>query len=178
MAIKDVLKMGTPTLYQRSQPVSEFACSHLYDLIQDLKDTMRESDGVGIAAPQIGCNQRVIIFGFEHSDRYPNAKPIPFTVLINPEIEFLSDEKILGWEGCLSVPGLRGQVPRCSKIRYSGFDEEGEKIERVVDNFHARVVQHEYDHINGVLYPQRITNMQQFGYRDVLSESIYSRKSK
>lgn len=131
-----------------------------------MKDTMTEKGGVGIAAPQIGCNLRVIMFGFEKSIRYPNELPVPFTILINPVIEILSDEMVDGWEGCLSVPGLRGLVPRYEKIKYSGFDLEKNPIERIVDGFHARVVQHECDHIDGILFPLRIKDMRHFGFED------------
>ncbi len=173
MAILPVLKMGTLSLSERSQEVSEFACAKLYDLITDLKDVLAKEGGVGIAAPQIGVNQRVVIFGFESSVRYPNEKPVPFTVLINPVITPLSEEKIEGWEGCLSVPGLRGKVPRHQKIHYMGFNEEGERIERVADNFHARMVQHECDHLDGILYPERMTNMRDFGFESAIWERLY-----
>ena len=168
-----ILKMGTPSLRERSKEITNFDSKDLHTLIQNLKDAMKTHSGVGIAAPQIGVNQRVIVFGFENNPRYPNEKPVPLTVLINPILTPLSDEKIEGWEGCLSVPGLRGKVPRYSKIRYTGFTEEGEKIERIAEGFHARMLQHECDHLDGILYPDRITNMQNFGFEDVLWESIY-----
>lgn len=173
MSSKTVLKMGESALQEKSKPVTEFACTNLYNLIQELKATMLERGGIGIAAPQIGFNLRVMIFGFESSHRYPNEKSIPFTTLINPEITMLSEEMSDGWEGCLSIPGLRGLVPRYNSLRYTGFNEEGEKIERIVDGFHARVVQHECDHLNGILFPQRIKDMRQFGFEDVLWEKIY-----
>ena len=173
MAAIPVLKMGTLSLSERSQEVTEFACSALYDLILNLKETLKKEGGVGIAAPQIGVNQRVVIFGFDSSPRYPNEKPVPFTVLINPIITALTEEKIDLWEGCLSVPGLRGKVPRYQKIHYSGFNEEGEKIERTAENFHARMVQHECDHLDGILYPERIVNMRDFGFESVIWERVY-----
>lgn len=173
-----ILKMGTPSLRKRSQEVTEFNSKDLYTLVQNLKDTMKSRNGVGIAAPQIGVNQRVIVFGFEHNPRYPNEKPVPLTVLVNPIITPLSDETIEGWEGCLSIPGLRGKIPRYVKIRYTGFTETGEKIERIAEGFHARMLQHECDHLDGILYPDRITNMQNFGFEDVLWESIYGNISR
>jgi peptide deformylase len=173
MAVLPVLKMGTLSLLDRSAEITEFACAKLYDLITDLKDVLAKEGGVGIAAPQIGVNQRVVIFGFENSVRYPSEKPVPFTVLINPVITPLSEEKIEDWEGCLSVPGLRGKVSRYQKIHYTGFNEEGERIERVADNFHARIVQHECDHLDGILYPERMTNMRDFGFESVIWERLY-----
>ena len=138
-------------------------------LIQDMKDTMETRGGVGIAAPQIGCNKRVIMFGFEKSGRYPNEKPVPFTVLINPTFTILSHERVDGWEGCLSVPGLRGLDSRFNRIEYSGFDEQGRIIKRIAEGFHARVVQHECDHLNGILFPQRLKDLRLFGFEDELS---------
>jgi len=169
MPIKPLLKLGNKKLSTPSLPVTNFSDGELKELLKDMQDTMKEKGGVGIAAPQIGCNLRVVIFGFEHSTRYPNEKPVPFTVLINPIIEFLSDEMLDGWEGCLSVPGLRGLVPRYKKIRYSGLDVEGKKISRIVEGFHARVVQHECDHIDGILFPQKIQDMRCFGFEDELN---------
>ena len=131
-----------------------------------MKDTMNEKKGIGIAAPQIGVNLRVVIYGFEKSERYPNELPVPFTILINPVIEILNDELIDGWEGCLSVPGLRGLVPRFQKIKYSGFDTEGKSFTRIAENFHARMVQHECDHLDGTLYPQRMPDMSTLMYAD------------
>lgn len=167
--------MGEPLLFEASLPVTaaEFSSPELNALIQDMKATMQARNGVGIAAPQIGCNKRVIMFGFDFSPRYPNEKPIPFTILINPEIEPLSDELVDGWEGCLSVPGLRGSVPRYKNIKYTGFDETGKRIEQIAENFHARVIQHELDHINGVLFPQRISDFKKFGFEDILFKVIY-----
>jgi peptide deformylase len=166
MSIIQVKKMGEKSLLEASLPVENFSSKELYNLIEDMKDTMKQEDGVGIAAPQIGCNQRVIIFGFELCERYPNEAPIPFTVLINPEIEFLSNEIEDGWEACLSVPGLMGLVPRYTHIKYMGFNEKGEYFSRFARGFHARIVQHETDHLNGILYPQRIKDLRFFGYRE------------
>ncbi|MBM3115181.1 peptide deformylase [Jeongeupia naejangsanensis] len=168
MAVRPVLKMGSPSLLQRSELVADFDTPELHALIDDLFDTMRATNGVGIAAPQIGVNLQVVIFGFDASPRYPDAAPVPQTVLINPEITLLGDDEELGWEGCLSVPGLRGEVPRHVRIRYRGFDQYGETIAREVSGFHARVVQHECDHLWGVLYPQRIRDMTRFGFTEVL----------
>jgi peptide deformylase len=170
MPIKPVIKMGNKQLSTPSLPVKNFSTVELFELIQHMQDTMKEKGGIGIAAPQIGYNQRVIMFGFEKSERYPNEKPVPFTILINPTIEIISDEMMEGWEGCLSVPGLRGLVPRYKEIKYSGFDPDGHPITRVADHFHARVVQHEYDHIEGILFPQRIKDMQFFGFEDELKD--------
>jgi peptide deformylase len=168
MAIRQVLRMGHPTLLKVAQPVTEFNTAALDELIQDMFDTMAEYKGVGLAAPQIGASLRVVIFGFEKSERYPDAEPVPTTILINPEIEYLVAEQGEGWEGCLSVPGLRGLVPRYTQIRYIGRDQAGNPIDRTVKGFHARVVQHEVDHLNGVLYPQRIEDMTQFGFIEEL----------
>lgn len=168
MTVRTVLKMGTPSLQEPSLPVAAFDTPELHMLIEDLFDTMHAYNGVGIAAPQIGVNLQVVIFGFEASPRYPDAKPVPQTILINPVITPLSDEEESGWEGCLSVPGLRGEVPRYTRIRYQGFDQHGHAIDRIAEGFHARVVQHECDHLWGVLYPQRIRDMTRFGFLDVL----------
>ncbi len=174
MTIKPVVKMGNGQLATPSLPVAHFATPELRALLTDMQDTMKEKGGIGIAAPQIGVNLRVVIFGFEKSERYPNAKPIPFTVLINPVITALSDAREEGWEGCLSVPGLRGLVPRFTRIRYTGFDEEGAPIDRTVEGFHARVVQHECDHLDGILFPQRVTDMRNFGFEDELGDAAKS----
>ena len=136
-----------------------------------MKDTMLEEGGVGIAAPQIGCNKRVIIFGFEENSRYPNEKSVPFTILINPAYKILSNEMVDAWEGCLSVPGLRGLVPRYNQIEYSGYDPEGNLITRIAEGFHARVVQHEYDHLDGILFPQRLKDLKYFGFEDELANN-------
>jgi peptide deformylase len=166
--IKEVLRMGDPRLLEVSSPVTEFATPELGRLLTDLRDTMAAENGAGIAAPQIGVLKRVVIFGFEHNERYPDAEPVPFTVLCNPVIEPLSDVIEEGWEGCLSVPGLRGVVPRWRDIRYAGWDERGVRFEREVTGFHARVVQHECDHLDGILYPRRIRDLTRFGFTDVL----------
>jgi peptide deformylase len=168
MAIKSVIKLGNKKLATPSLVVTNFSDGELKELVNDMQDTMKEKGGAGIAAPQIGCNLRVIMFGFEHNARYPNEKPVPFTVLINPVIEILSEEMLDGWEGCLSVPGLRGLVPRYKKIRYSGYDLAGNTISCEAFGFHARVVQHECDHIDGILFPRRIKNMEFFGFEDEL----------
>jgi len=168
MAIRQVLRMDHPTLLKTAQPVTEFNTAALDWLIEDMFDTMAEYEGVGLAAPQIGASLRVVIFGFEKNERYPDAEPVAATVLINPEIECPVAEQEEGWEGCLSVPGLRGLVPRYTRIRYSGFDQAGSPIDRTVTGFHARVVQHEVDHLNGVLYPQRIEDMTRFGFIEEL----------
>ncbi|MEP6701359.1 MAG: peptide deformylase [Betaproteobacteria bacterium] len=166
--IREVLRMGDPRLLQISEPVSEFGAPELIELLRDMQDTMIAQSGAGIAAPQVGVLKRVVIFGFDHNDRYPDAEAVPFTVLCNPLIEALSDVAEDGWEGCLSVPGMRGVVPRWRDIRYAGFDQNGERIERLASGFHARVVQHECDHLDGILYPRRIRDLTQFGFTDVL----------
>jgi peptide deformylase len=168
MAVRTVLRMGNPGLLQVAKPVMMFATPELDALVEDLVDTMQAEDGAGLAAPQIGVGLRVVVFGFESNVRYPEASPVPQTVLVNPLIEPLSDEREQGWEGCLSVPGLRGVVPRYTHIRYRGFDQLGVAIEREAHDFHARVVQHECDHLDGILYPQRMTDMRLFGFTEVL----------
>lgn len=168
MAVRQVLRMGHPTLLKVAQPVTEFNTAELDQLVVDMFDTMAEQTGVGLAAPQIGENLRIVTLGFEHSDRYPDAEPIPMTVLINPVVEHLDVELQAGWEGCLSVPGMRGLVPRYTRIRYHGFDQAGNVIDRVVKDFHARVVQHEVDHLDGILYPQKVEDMHQFGFIEEL----------
>ncbi|HLQ27115.1 MAG TPA: peptide deformylase [Acidiferrobacterales bacterium] len=168
MAVRQVLKMGDPLLFQIAQPVREFDTPQLDALIADMFDTMAALNGAGLAAPQIGVSQRVVIFGVEANPRYPEAEPVPTTVLINPIIGFLSEETEEGWEGCLSVPGMRGVVRRYTRLRYSGFDQRGRPIEREASGFHARVVQHECDHLDGILYPMRIKDMRLFGYEEVL----------
>ena len=170
MAIRTVLKMGDPRLLEVSAAVNVIDAATLEPLLTDMWDTMAAENGAGLAAPQIGVMQRVVIFGFQSNSRYSDAPPIPQTVLINPAITALDETQEDGWEGCLSVPGLRGVVPRYREIRYQGFDQYGNQIEREVDGFHARVVQHECDHLDGVLYPQRIKDMRQFGFLDTLSE--------
>ena len=168
MAVRTVLKMGDPRLLRLAKPVENFATPELRTLVGDLFDTMRATDGVGIAAPQIGVDLQVVIFGFEQNPRYPEEGGVPETVLINPVISPLTDDEEEAWEGCLSVPGLRGVVPRVTKIRYTGFDLEGNLIDRQVDGFHARVVQHECDHLIGRLYPTRMRDLTRFGYTEVL----------
>jgi len=172
MTIRRVLRMGDPHLLQPAAPVTEFGTPALRALITDMFDTMAAEGGVGIAAPQIGISLRVVIFGFEHSQRYPEAPPVPMTVLVNPVITPLSEEIEDGWEGCLSVPGLRGVVPRYTRIRYQGFTPDGEPIDRIAEGFHARVVQHECDHLDGLLYPMRIRDFQRFGFTDVLFPTL------
>ncbi len=168
MAIRDVLKMGDPRLLALSAPVDEFGTPELTDLLTDMRDTMRHLNGAGLAAPQIGVGLRVVIFGFEENPRYPEADPVPFTVLINPRLTPLSEALEDGWEGCLSVPGMRGLVPRYRELRYTGFDAAGNPIDRSVKDFHARVVQHEVDHLDGILYPRRIRDLTQFGFNEAL----------
>jgi peptide deformylase len=149
-------------------PVTEFATPALRELVQDMLETMRANNGAGLAAVQIGVPLRVVVFEVDRNPRYPDVEAVPLTVLVNPEIEFLGEERESGWEGCLSVPGLRGLVPRYKRLRYRGFDELGEPIDRTVTDFHARVVQHECDHLDGILYPQRIEDMTSFGFQDEL----------
>jgi peptide deformylase len=168
MAEQRVLRMGDPELRRVSDPVSRFDDS-LADLIQDMWDTMAARGGVGIAAPQIGVALRVVVFEVANSERYPEAPPVPRTVLVNPEIEFTDDEVIEGWEGCLSVPGLRGVVPRRRRLRYRGLDAEGRPFERGAEDFHARVVQHECDHLDGILYPQRMEDLSTLAFEDELN---------
>jgi peptide deformylase len=172
MAVREILKMGDPRLLRVAQQVTHFGSSELQALITDLEDTMRAATGAGLAAPQIGVDLAVVVFGFEHNARYPNAEPVPHTVLINPVIEPLSDAEEEGWEGCLSVPGLRGIVPRYAHIRYQGRDPQGQAIDRTVTGFHARVVQHECDHLIGKLFPMRVRDFSRFGYTEVLFPGV------
>lgn len=165
MAIRDILKMGNPDLLKVSEPI-DFEKDDLKMLIEDMKETMNANDGAGLAAPQIGVFKRLVIFGFDTNDRYPEADSVPFTVLINPVITPMSDDKENGWEGCLSVPGLRGVVPRFTHIKYEGYDADGKKFEREVEDFHARVVQHECDHLDGILYPMKIEDYRYFGFHE------------
>jgi len=160
--------MGDPRLLRVAQPVREFDTPELHSLVVDMFDTMDSANGAGLAAPQIGVDLQLVIFGFNRNERYPEAPPVPRTVLINPVITPLSDAEEEGWEGCLSVPGLRAVVPRISRIRYTGFDPAGAPIEREADGFHARVVQHECDHLQGILYPMRVRDFSRFGYTEVL----------
>ena len=168
MAIRPVLRMGDPLLLQSAAVVEAFDTPELHALINDMQDTMQHMNGAGIAAPQIGVSQRVVIFGVGRNPRYPDAEQVPYTVLINPVLTFVGDEMEDGWEGCLSVPGMRGIVPRYQRLHYKGFDQYGQVIDRLVSGFHARVVQHECDHLDGILYPMRIQDLRQFGYTDVL----------
>lgn len=166
--IREVLKMGDPRLLETAKPVSEFGTPELCSLLQDMHDTMSHLDGAGLAAPQIGVGLRVVIFGVRNNPRYPNAEEVPYTVLINPVLEILSDEMEEAWEGCLSVPGLRGIVPRPARLRYRGMNEDGHEIDRIAERFHARVVQHECDHLDGILYPMRVRDFSRFGFTDAL----------
>ncbi len=166
--IHQILKMGDPRLLRIAKPARAFDTPDLHTLIADMFETMHAAGGVGLAAPQIGVDLQLVIFGFESSERYPDAPPVPRTILLNPQITPLSADKEEGWEGCLSVPGMRGAVERFSLIRYTGFDPIGAKIERDADGFHARVVQHECDHLIGRLYPSRITDFSKFGFTEVL----------
>ena len=168
MTVREILKMGDPRLLRVAQPVLEFGSAELQALVADMQDTMVAANGAGLAAPQIGVDLQLVIFGFQRNERYPEAPPLPLTVLLNPQITPLSDEEVDGWEGCLSVPGLRGQVPRWARIRYTGFDLQGQAIEREADGFHARVVQHECDHLIGRLYPTRMRDLRQLGFTSVL----------
>jgi peptide deformylase len=168
MAIKPVLKMGEPLLLRQADKVEQFDTPELHALIEDMQDTMTHLNGAGLAAPQIGVSLQVVIFGFEKNQRYPDADEVPFTVLINPRLTPLSEEKEDGWEGCLSIPGMRGVVPRHTQLRYQGFDQYGTAIDRTVNGFHARVAQHECDHLQGILYPMRINDFRLFGFTDVL----------
>lgn len=168
MSVQTILKMGDPRLLQPAAPVTAFGTPALASLIADMFDTMAAAGGVGLAAPQIGIGLQVVIFGFEHNERYPDAPPVPQTILINPVITPLTEDEEDDWEGCLSVPGLRGMVPRYQRIRYQGFDPEGKPIDCRVEGFHARVVQHECDHLIGILYPMRMRDLRRFGFTDVL----------
>jgi peptide deformylase len=168
MAIREVLKMGDPRLLEPARPVEDFASLELAQLIVDMHDTMRSLNGAGLAAPQIGVGLQVVIFEVDANPRYPDVESVPFTVLINPVLTPLSDDIEEGWEGCLSVPGMRGRVPRYTTLRYQGFDATGRPIDRSVSGFHARVVQHEVDHLHGILYPMRIRDLRHFGFTDTL----------
>ena len=170
MAVRKILKMGDPRLLEKSLPVEPIDPLALAPLLNDMWETMADASGAGLAAPQIGVMRRVVIFGYQENPRYPQAPPVPETVLINPVITPLDDIREDGWEGCLSVPGLRGIVSRYRNIRYRGYDQYGEPIERETSGFHARVVQHECDHLDGILYPHRIEDMSSFGFIDTLSE--------
>lgn len=169
--IRSVLRMGDPRLLEKARPVAAFDSPELIALLADMRETMDQLDGVGLAAPQIGVALRVVIFGFEANARYPEAAPVPYSVLINPELTPITDELEGGWEGCLSLPGLRGLVPRWKHLRYAGWNAQGQRFEREVEGFHARVVQHECDHLDGILYPMRIKDFSRFGFTDVLQAS-------
>ena len=168
MAVRPVLKMGHPLLARVAPPVERFGTRELRDLVVDLDDTMRALNGAGLAAPQIGVPLRVVLFEVDANPRYPHVEPVPYTVLVNPELTPLGDETEEAWEGCLSVPGLRGLVPRYRSLRYRGHDVEGQPIDRTVHGFHARVVQHEVDHLDGILYPMRLRDLRHLGYEDTL----------
>ena len=167
MAVRQVLKMGTPLLRQVAMPVTSFDAA-LTELVADMDETMRALNGAGIAAPQIGVSLRVVIFELLENPRYPHVAPVPYTVLVNPVLTALGTEEDEGWEGCLSVPGLRGLVPRYRRLRYQGFDQHGARIDRTVEGFHARVVQHEVDHLDGILFPQRVRDLRNLGFEDAL----------
>jgi peptide deformylase len=172
MAHRPVLRMGDPRLFQVARRVERFATPELQALLEDMHDTMRALNGAGLAAPQIGVDLRVVIFGLEKNPRYPEAEPVPYTVLVNPTIDPIGDDEVEGWEGCLSVPGMRGLVPRYRHIRYRGFDAHGAPIDHTVSDFHARVVQHEVDHLLGILYPMRIRDLRNFGYTEELFPGV------
>jgi peptide deformylase len=168
MPVREVLRMGHPVLREKAKPVETLGTPELRALVADMKETMAAKSGAGLAAPQIGVSQRVVIFGVEKNPRYPDAEPVPFTVLVNPKLVMLTRDVEEDWEGCLSVPGMRGLVPRHRRLRYRGFDQWGQPIDRTVEDFHARVVQHEVDHLDGVLYPTRIRDLRQFGFVEQL----------
>jgi len=173
VAVRPLLKMGDARLLRVAEPVADVSAPELVSLLQDMRDTMADAQGAGLAAPQIGVNLQVVIFGSgQPNPRYPQAPVVPPTVLINPVLTPLGDEKVSDWEGCLSVPGLRGQVPRWLRVRYQGLDDTGQPIDRSVEGFHARVVQHECDHLQGKLYPMRMTDFAQFGFTDVLFPGV------
>ena len=168
MAVREILKMGDARLLRLAQPVLAYGTPELAALVADMQDTMLDANGAGLAAPQIGVDLQLVIFGFQRNERYPDAPSVPMTVLINPQIRPIGEAMVDGWEGCLSVPGLRGEVPRFERIRYTGFDLQGQPLEREVDGFHARVVQHECDHLIGRLYPTRMTDLTKLGFTSVL----------
>jgi len=168
MTVREILKMGDPRLLRIAKPVERFDTPEMRELIADMFETMKHANGAGLAAPQIGVDLQLVIYGYDNNPRYPDAPPVPRTVLINPVITPLDPAEVDGWEGCLSVPGLRGVVPRWERIRYTGFDELGKPIDREADGFHARVVQHECDHLIGRLYPTRMRDLTQFGFTSVL----------
>ena len=169
MAVREVLKMGHPLLRQVAAPVTRFDTAELHALVADMDDTMRALNGAGLAAPQIGVSLRVVIFEVASNPRYPHVQPVPYTILVNPLLTPIGEDMDEGWEGCLSVPGLRGLVPRYRRLRYQGFDARGRAIDRTVEGFHARVVQLEVDHLDGILYPQRLRDLSQFGFEEALT---------
>ena len=166
MAIREILRMGNPILLKETEKVEKFDTPEIHELIKDMIETMKDAEGAGLAAPQVGESIQLVIFGVDKNERYPEAEEVPFTVLINPVITPLTQDKEDDWEGCLSVPGMRGVVPRYKEINYKGSDQYGNEIDRDVEGFHARVVQHECDHLFGILYPSRIENMKLFGFHD------------
>ena len=168
MAVREILRMGDPRLLRVAEPVRDFDLPELHELIADMFDTMHAANGAGLAAPQIGVNLQLVIYGFRQNARYPDAPEVPETVLINPVLTPLSEEMEEGFEGCLSVPGMRGSVPRYKRLRYTGLDQFGRPIERDAEDFHARVVQHEVDHLLGILYPMRIRDFSRFGFTEVM----------
>lgn len=170
--IRQILRMGHPLLLERAREVECFDTLALHRLVADMFETMEAAGGVGLAAPQIGESLRLVVFGFETSERYPDANAVPATVLINPVLEYIGEDTEDGWEGCLSVPGLRGVVPRFTRLHYSGFDQYGGVIDREVEGFHARVVQHECDHLDGILYPRRIKDLTRFGFTEEISQDL------
>ena len=178
MAVQEVIKMGHPLLLVRAEEVESFDTPELKQLVSDMKETMAARNGAGLAAPQIAVSQRVVIFGVSDNPRYPDADSVPETILINPEISIIGTERDSAWAGCLSIPHMRGLVPRYTSIRYRGYDEKGKLIEREAHGFHARVVQHEVDHLDGVLYPQRIEDMRNFGFEEALFEEDLSTNSR
>jgi peptide deformylase len=172
MAVRPVLRMGDPRLFKMARRVERFGTRELEALLEDMHDTMRALNGAGLAAPQIGVDLQVVVFGLEGNPRYPEAEAVPYTVLVNPTVEPVGEEQVEGWEGCLSVPGLRGLVPRYRHIRYRGFNAQGAPVDRTVSEFHARVVQHEVDHLLGILYPMRIRDMRNFGVTEELFPGV------
>jgi len=170
--IRTIVRMGEPVLLAQAEPVEHFATGELRDLVEDMFQTMEGAAGVGLAAPQVAVSKRVIVFGFDRSARYPDARAVPRTALFNPVIEPLSEELEDGWEGCLSIPGLRAVIPRYKRIRYTGWNAQGQRVDQVAEGFHARVVQHEVDHLDGILYPSRIKDFSTFGFTDVLFPDI------
>lgn len=168
MAVKPIVLMGDPRLLQRSEEITEFNTPELQQIVEDLLDTKAAKNGTGLAAPQIGVLKRIVVFGIDKHPRFPDIEPVPLTVLINPQIEILTEEMDEMWEGCISVPGLRGLVPRYTKLRYQGFDQFGQPIDRIAHGYHARAVQHECDHLDGVLYPVRMKDMRMFGFEEII----------